>query len=318
MRNKTIIGVLFILSVLLALLFYTDYKEKQRQSAKNSELQEMVAPYEKEIQDIQSELNKRSTKSNLRSTITGIVPCFAVNSVEDMQLLKDITSGHDFTPSVALDCTVSDNEISNIVDMAQENGYSIVLAGTPFDNNVLKRAVSIKAGQSDSGIIQPQMFLLRHSDDTKDNRTLLAKNGYTNLFLYSESLDSGNKDDINYLPYGFVHSSESLVNVTNSVKSVHTCMLIVFEISDLNDNTMTEYEFKDCLDIIDECVSSGSMEYIELADAFSEMEQKAEQNKSEAAENEEYIKEKKARIEELRKKIDDIYSGWDRDYQSND
>ena len=313
MRNKVVIGIFIVLSVSLALLFYTDYQERQRQSAKSYELQKMVAPYENEIQDIQSELNKRSKSNNLRSTVAGVIPCFAISSVEDMELLKDITSGYDFTPSVVLDCTMSDNELSNIVDKAQKKGYSIVLTGTPFDNDVLKRAVSIKAGQSESGSIQSHMFLLRHSDDTKDNRVMLAKNGFATLFLYSESLDSGGKDDINYLPYGYIHSSESAVNITNSVKSVHTGMLIVLEISDLNDNTMTEYEFKDCLDVIDECVSSGSVEYIELADAFSEMEQKAEQYKRDEAKNEEYVNEKKARIEELRKKINDIYSDWDKD-----
>lgn len=306
MKNKVYGVVLFLLSIILVLLIYTEHKEKQEQAVFRLELQKEAKPYEEEIQSIRTELINRTREIYAASSVSCVMPCFVLTSTDDIKMVENLSADYAFTPSIVLDCTEKEADLVRIAEAAVQKRYGILMTGTPFNEEVLKKASRIKTMLSELDATFVPAFLLRHTNDTRENREKLLGEGYSNLFLYSDTLSSGRKGGIDYLPYGFIRSYGSAESVADSIESVHTSMLVVFDLADLHNSTVTEKCISDCLNMFDKRVAVGRLNYTETREAFLALTEETIQQKEE--EYQTYVEEQKGHIKELQKKVNEIYS----------
>ena len=90
-----------------------------------------------------------------------------------------------------------------------------------------------------------------------------------------------------------------------------TSMAICFDLDGLQKNTLAEKDITDCLDVLDERLSAGVLEYRDVQTAFLVLAQKEGRTEQARAEFDQYAQQQEARIEELEGIVKEIYSHWE-------
>lgn len=94
-KSKTFaVGVIIVCSALLIGLSWMSRQQERRRLAQLRALQQQAAPYEQEIREIQSELDKREKAISTNTDIAGAIPCFRISSAKDIEVVKELSAGH--------------------------------------------------------------------------------------------------------------------------------------------------------------------------------------------------------------------------------
>ena len=305
------VGVIIVCSALLIGLSWMNRQQERRRLAQMRALQQQAAPYEQEIREIQSELNKREKAISANSDISGAIPCFRISSAKDIEVVKELSADYAFTPTILLDCSLDKETLRDIIKASAAENYDFVLFIRSMGDDTLDTAEELQEMIAEYTTGWEPIVLLRNPDDTQENRALLAQRGYQTLFRYRTDLDDGTQDEILYLPYGFLRATTSSSRLTDTLVSAHTSMAICFDLDNLHDNTLAEKDITDYLNVLDEYVSEKKLEYRDADTAFLVLAQKEGKTERAKAEFDRYEQQQKARIKELRDIVSVIYSHWD-------
>lgn len=311
-KSKTFaVGVIIVCSALLIGLSWMSRQQERRRLAQMRALQQQAAPYEQEIRDIQSELDKREKAISANSDISGAIPCFEISSAKDIEVVKELSADYAFTPTILLDCSLDKETLRDIIKASAAENYKFVLFIRSMGDDTLDTVVDLQEMIAEYTTGWEPIVLLRNPEDTQANRALLAQRGYQTLFRYRTDLDDGTQDEILYLPYGFLRATTSSSRLTDTLVSAHTSMAICFDLDNLHDNTLAEKDITDCLNVLDKYVSEKKLEYRDADTAFLVLAQKEGKTERAKAEFDRYAQQQEARIKELRDVVSEIYSHWD-------
>lgn len=311
-KSKTFaVGVIIVCSALLIGLSWMNRQQERRGLAQMRALQQQAAPYEQEIRKIQSELDKREKAISANTDISGAVPCFEISSAKDIEVVKELSTGHTFTPTILLNCSLDKETLRDIIKASAAENYDFVLFIRSMGDDTLDTAAELQEMIAEYTTGWEPVALLRNPEDTQENRALLAQHGYQTLFRYRTDLDDGTQDEMLYLPYGFILATTSSSRLTDTLVSAHTSMAICFDLDNLHDHTLAEKDITDCLSVLDKYVSEKALEYRDADTAFLVLAQKEGKTERAKAEFDRYAQQQKARIKELRDIVSEIYSHWD-------
>ena len=311
-KSKTFaVGVIIVCSALLIGLSWMNRQQERRRLAQMRALQQQAAPYEQEIRDIQSELDKREKAISANSDISGAIPCFEISSAKDIEVVKELSADYAFTPTILLNCSLDKETLRDIIKASAAENYKFVLFIRSMGDDTLDTVVDLQKMIAEYTTGWEPIVLLRNPEDTQANRALLAQRGYQTLFRYRTNLDDGTQDEILYLPYGFLRATTSSSRLTDTLVSAHTSMAICFDLDNLHDNTLAEKDITDCLNVLDKYVSEKKLEYRDADTAFLILAQKEGKTERAKAEFDRYAQQQEARIKELRDIVSEIYSHWD-------
>ena len=311
-KSKTFaVGVIIVCSVLLIGLSWMNRQQERRRLAQMRALQQQAAPYEQEIREIQSKLDEREKAISANTDISGAIPCFEISSAKDIELVKELSAGHAFTPTILLNCSLDKEMLRDIIKASAAENYDFVLFIRSMQDDTLDTAAELQEMIAEYTTGWEPIVLLRNPEDTQENRALLAQRGYQTLFRYRTDLDDGTQDEMLYLPYGFLRATTSGSRLTDTLVSAHTSMAICFDLDNLHDNTLAEKDITDCLNVLDEYVSEKKLEYRDADTAFLVLAQKEGKTERAKAEFDRYEQQQEARLKELREIVSEIYSHWD-------
>ena len=311
-KSKTFaVGVIIVCSALLIGLSWMNRQQERRRLAQMRASQQQAAPYKQEIREIQSELNKRKNVISANSEMSGVIPCFEISSAKEIELVKELSAGYAFTPTILLNCSLDKETLRDIIKAAAAENYEFVLFIRSMQDDTLDTAEELQEMIAEYTTGWEPIVLLRNPEDTQENRALLAQRGYQTLFRYSTDLDDGTQDEILYLSYGFIRSTTSSSRLTEMLVSAHTSTAICFDLDNLHDNTLAEKDITDYLNVLDEYVSEKKLEYRDADTAFLVLAQKEGKTERAKAEFDRYEQQQKARIKELRDIVSEIYSHQD-------
>lgn len=311
-KSKTFVaGVIIVCSALLIGLLWMDRQQERRRLAQMRALQQQAAPYEQEIQEIQSELNKQEKAISANTDISGAIPCFKISSAKDIEVVKELSADHAFTPTVLLDCSLDKDVLQDIVKASAAENFDFVLFICSMQDDTLEAAGELQEMIAEYTTEWEPVVLLRKQEDTKANRALLSQHGYQTLFRFSAALDDGTRDEILYLSYGFILDTISVSRLTDMLVSEHTSMALCFDVDNLHDNTLTEKDITNCLNALDEYVSEKKLEYRDADTAFWVLAQKERRTERTKAEFDRYVQQQEERMKELQDIVSEIYSHWD-------
>lgn len=311
-KSKTFaVGVIIVCSALLIGLSWMNRQQERRRLAQMRALQQQAAPYEQEIREIQSELDKREKAISANSDTSGAIPCFEISSAKDIEVVKELSADYAFTPTILLNCSLDKETLRDIIKASAAENYKFVLFIRSMGDDTLDTVVDLQEMIAEYTTGWEPIVLLRNPEDTQANRALLAQRGYQTLFRYRTDLDDGTQDEILYLPYGFLRATTSSSRLTDTLVSAHTSMAICFDLDNLHDNTLAEKDITDCLNVLDKYVSEKKLEYRDADTAFLVLAQKEGKTERAKAEFDRYAQQQEARIKELRDVVSEIYSHWD-------
>ena len=311
-KSKTFaVGVIIVCSVILIGLSWMNRQQERRRLAQMRALQQQAAPYEQEIREIQSELNKRENVISANSEMSGVIPCFEISSAKEIEVVKELSAGYAFTPTILLDCSLDKETLRDIIKAAAAENYEFVLFIRSMGDDTLDTAEELQEMIAEYTTVWEPIVLLRNPEDTQENRALLAQRGYQTLFRYRTDLDDGTQDEILYLPYGFLRATTSSSRLADTLVSAHTSMAICFDLDNLHDHTLAEKDITDCLSVLDKYVSEKALEYRDADTAFWVLAQKEGKTERAQAEFDRHAQQQEARIKELREIVSEIYSHWD-------
>lgn len=305
------VGALIVCSALLIGLLWMDRQQEQRRLAQMRLLHQQAAPYEKEIREIQSELNKREKAISTNTDISGAIPCFKISSTKDIEVVKELSADYAFTPTILLDCSLEKEVLRDIVKASAAENYEFVLFIRFMQDDTLDTAEEVQKMIAEYTTAWEPIVFLRNPEDTKENRALLAQRGYQTLFRYRTDLDDGTQDEMLYLSYGFILATTSGSRLADTLVSAHTSMALCFDLDNLHDNTLAEKDITDCLNVLDEHVSEKTLEYRDADTAFLILAQKEGRTERAKAEFDRYAQQQEERMKELRDIVSEIYSHWD-------
>ena len=305
------VGALIVCSAFLIGLLWMDRQQEQRRLAQMRLLHQQAAPYEKEIRETQSELNKREKAISTNTDISGAIPCFKISSAKDIEVVKELSTDYAFTPTILLDCSLDKEVLRDIVKSSAAENYEFVLFIRFMQDDTLDAAEELQKMIAEYTTAWKPIVLLRNPEDTEENRALLSQHGYQTLFRYRTDLDDGAQDEILYLSYGFILDTTSGSRLAEMLVSAHTSMALCFDLDNLHDNTLAEKDIIDCLNVLDEHVSEKTLEYRDADTAFLVLAQKEGRTERAKAEFDCYAQQQEERMKELRDIVSEIYSHWD-------
>ena len=276
-----------------------------------STLKQQAAPYEREIQALQSELNKRKNAISANTDTSGAIPCFKISSAEDVATVKELCAGYAFTPTILLSCSLEQESLNSIIEASATENYDFVLYVRTMQEDTLDTMAQLQETIAKYNPAWEPAVLLRRQEDTKQNQARLAEHGYRTLFRYNNELDDGAQDEMLYLAYGFIRATTDTSWLTDMLIDTRTSMAICFDLDGLQTNTLAEKDITDCLDVLDKHLSAGVLEYRDAQTAFLVLAQKEGRTEQAQAEYDRYAQQQEARIEELEGIVREIYSHWD-------
>lgn len=276
-----------------------------------STLKQQAAPYEREIQALQSELNRRKNAISANTDTSGAIPCFKISSAEDVATVKKLCAGYAFTPTILLSCSLEQESLNSIIEASAAENYDFVLYVRTMQEDTLDIMAQLQETIAQYNPAWKPAVLLHSQEDTKQNQALLAEHGYRMLFRYNNELDDGAQDEMLYLAYGFIRATADTSWLTDMLIDTRTSMAICFDLDGLQKNTLAEKDITDCLDVLNERLSAGVLEYRDVQTAFLVLAQKEGRTEQARAEFDQYAQQQKARIEELEGIVKEIYSHWE-------
>lgn len=311
-KSKTFTaGVIILCAVLLAVPLWMKRQQENRRQVHMSTLKQQAAPYEREIQALQSELNRRKNAISANTDTSGAIPCFKISSAEDVATVKELCAGYAFTPTILLSCSLEQESLNSIIEASAAENYDFVLYVRTMQEDTLDTMAQLQETIAKYNPAWKPAVLLHSQEDTKQNQALLTEHGYRMLFRYNNELDDGAQDEMLYLAYGFIRATTDTSWLTDMLIDTRTSMAICFDLDGLQKNTLAEKDITDCLDVLDERLSAGVLEYRDAQSAFLVLAQKEGRTEQARAEFDQYAQQQEARIEELEGIVKEIYSHWE-------
>lgn len=299
-----------LLVAVLCSLSYVDQKQIQHRAELLRQYGEDARPYEQEIRSIRSELKKRERELKRNQEVTGILFGFVPSSERDLDDIETLAATYGITPVILLDGSLKRNTLRAIAMRALDESYEIAFTGTAFRKEALQNADEMKKLLERSGYEKESAFLLRDSDDSEENRDLLQKHGYSELFRYSDFWQNGALDGTPYLCYGFFRTPDYYSYYMSRMVDAHTMMLAVFDFSELQSGRFRLSDVNTFLMMAGNRKARKELQFMDLDTAFAEVLRRTtmETDKKEAYAA--YRAEQEANIRELEEELSEIYAGW--------
>ena len=304
---KKIYGIIIAIAacVLCVCTFFAVRSQIQNQNELNN-LEKEAAPYQDEINDIYADLQSRKQKlGSSDNSNVGATLAFVPASANDIDTIKELMTGYDFTPTIIADCSIDSKELDSIIRKSQNNNYDILLSGMTFDDDILASAIKVRNNLAKNNYNLKETFFLRHTYDTDDARKSLLNNDYRHLVCYNETFTSGTASNgMLYISYSFIRSSNAFTNLINQAISTNNDAVMIFDFADMQDGTIDDSTITGFLEELSSKISAGSINSYTLSHAFEN-----EETLSQIAndEYEQYKAEQESRIAELESKVHEIY-----------
>ena len=288
--------------------FFAVRSQRENQNELNN-LEKEAAPYQDEINDIYAELQSRKQKlGSPDNSNAGATLAFVPASANDIDTIRELMTGYNFTPTIIADCSIDSKELDSIIRKSQNNNYDILLSGMTFDDDVLASAIKVRNNLTKNNYNLKETFFLRHTYDTDEARKSLLDNDYSHLVCYNETFASGTASNgMLYISYSFIRSSNAFTNLINQAISTNNDAVMIFDFADMQDGTINDSTITGFLEELSSKISEGSINSYTLSQAFEALENEETLSQIANDEYEQYKAEQESRIAELESKVHEIY-----------
>ncbi|MDO4341056.1 MAG: hypothetical protein Q4C91_23770 [Eubacteriales bacterium] len=275
------------------------------------DLQDEVAIYEAELNEIRSNLAERRVEIGESSDCGKVLVGYCVTSKVELALVNEHEEKYGFVPVIVLDCTMDEALLTELLAGMQGKDYEVMLTGTPYSAEVLNTADSVRELLPEYGFDDDVSFLLRGADDVIENLDELYEHGYSGLVRYDDSAKNGLTDKgVPFIAYNFISNNDQLSGGLDLVIQNKSAIIMVFDFNSMEDGKLSEADMTTALDDIQKQVSDETLVYSSAKEVLEQIRAGDDLEKVKKQEYEEYAAAQQERIDELEEKIHNIYSEW--------
>lgn len=308
MKESKIWLVLPVIVVLLAgALLYVMQTEKKASAAETARLEALAQeakPYLEEQEQIRNELAQSSGQYMTTRDVGISIIGYDLETVDDLEMIERHAEKYGFQPVIVLDVTGYRQDYSSrydsLAEALNETDYEVVLTSTKFDADLLNEIEPLRAELRND----TNCFLLRNSDDSEYNLTVLAQFGYESCIRYVNNSNTPiRKDGLVCLSYSYINNSG--VDITGRLDKLNKSSLttmFVFNLEELDEDVVV-YN----LDMIDEYLYEGGIEYRSLKSAVEQAHEDTVSQEDRQAAYRAYVDERMDRMAELQQIVREIY-----------
>lgn len=308
MKESKIWLILPVIVILMAAgLGYVMHMEKvsaEAESARLEALAEKARPYIEEQEEIRNELAKSSGNYSTTRNVGIALVGYDMVSTDDLEMIQRHASTYNIRPILVLDVTAYNPNYSynmdRMVEAINETDYEVVLTTTKFDPDILTKIEPLREQLNNDA----NCFLLRNTDDSEYNLTMIAQAGYQSCVRYVNNNNTAiRKDGLVCLSYSYITSSN--VDISSRLEKLdksNLTTMFVFSMEDLDEDVII-YN----LDMIEDYMFDGGMEYRSLKGAVDQAYEDSRSQEDRQAEYRAYVDERMERMAELQRIVREIY-----------
>lgn len=341
---KRVLIFLLIAALAFALYYLYSYSQNKQEitAVKMNEIRAEAAPYEKELEQLKTELHdlevayaerKEEDEKSLKNPSVSVVDAvinqmtspergrvitaFRLSTYYDVNRIDYFAERIAMRPVVIVDCTLDDGTLNSIHSVLLNREYEVIITGSPFNDTTLENLKKTKELLADTKLTDTGVFLLDGSDDYEDNLAMLAEAGIQRCFRLAGFYSTSVRDDgLVCVSYGNINSKNfSLKDSLRTMADNKNTMMYVFDLGMWENTYENDAAIVSFLDTIGTYTSDGTLINSTVVDAFEDAKVyttiQQDQDKERVdfyLSTEAAIAEKKARIAELEQTIFNIYS----------
>lgn len=312
-RIRNIICVVFsvLLAGALAYMLYTDNQQEKAQSEAIQALQAEARPYEKELRELESELDDLENVT-YSSEGAEIMVGFIISDVSDVSYIEDKAEAYDFEPVLILDCALELTDIKSFIDAADDD-WEVMLYSSEFSSSTNDSVLTVTDYLDSIEREHTGVFLIRNSSMNSITLQLIKDDGFIGYTTYHESAPQAGQTSDGYVYFDYVRivsddSFDSMSSYLSWLYTNKTSMLLAFDMEGINSGDAAEENVTELLDTAQGYTENDDCSFSTVADVVTELQQINQTEEELRAANEERMAEIQERIDELEEIIHEIYS----------
>ena len=312
-KKRLLTGILAVVGIALGVVFvlslYMDRKEEQQQSAQLVRQKEEAKPYEKEIAEINAQMEEREKLLSYLSDTGKMLVGYRMYAPEDLAVIQRQAETYGFAPVIVLDCGMETTQLTSLIQTVAGGGWDIMLTGSPVMDRFSEKTAQIREVLGQYGISDTGVFLLKSSDYSEPTVVKLAENGFKGYTCFSDIVTNGcDENGMVYFEYWYVQKGDaSIAHKLELLVSDRKSMIVVFDLENMHTGFLAEEAITERLNLMKEYVEKGEMIFSSTAQIVQELSNINEVKAQRQAEYEEYASQQQEKIDELKEKINQIY-----------
>ena len=312
-REKILKGILAAVSIVVGVVFvsglYMDQKEEQQQSAQLAGMNEEAKPYEKEIREINAQIEKEKKMLAYLSDTAKMLVGYKVYGLDDVAMIQEQAEKYGFSPVIVLDCVMEIKELTNLIQSVADKGWEIMLTGSPVTDGIYETVTQVREVLGQYGISDTKVFLLKNSDYSEETVEKLKDNGFKGYTCFSDTVANGCEENgMVYFEYWYVQRGDaSMAKKMDLMIADRKSMVVVFDLESMHTDSLPEEAIAERLELMEEYVKQEKMVYSSTEEIVEELSDINDVRAQRQEEFEKYAAQQQEKIDELEEKIQKIY-----------
>ncbi len=309
-RNMVCAVLSILLAGVIVFMFCTENKKENARVAAVQAVVEEVPSYEKELQDLRSELSNLQDRISYSSEEAEIMVGFVASGVSDFDYIADTASAYHFFPVLIIDCTMEMDAIKDMIKTADES-WEIMLYAPTFSEEINADILSVMACLENEGKEHTGVFFLRSDYSTDANIQMLKEDGFLGYTSYhSESPEAGQRENgVVYFDYSYLSTSgTSVVRRISAMYDNRASMIFALDMNSINNGALAEAYVTELFDTLQGYAEKENCSFSTMGNVISEL---SEVNSIEAVNQGSYKEqaaEIQAQINEMEERINELYN----------
>lgn len=312
-KNLILIGLSIVLLIIIAVTFTIDNRQKKQYAQETEQLRAEASPYEKELETLQKELEKKEAAIAYKNEQGSIIFCFQVHSREEVLRVGQLIADNQVVGNIVLDVTMEEQIIADVLQEAAAMQWNVLLTGH-ISEDTKQRISDCRTLIQTYGAVDSGIFLLDQDADVVQSYDWLLENGYTGfsqITSYGSTLDSGGLENgLVHMEYTPLEKYGKAFRGTVSL-AMGECKAAAFLVDmSLFDSSEVNYEadvWNPVMEIMEEVCKEGSVRMVSASEAAEQTLQGMKTQEERQVEYDAFYKEKQPEVEALKSKIDEIY-----------
>ncbi len=308
-RNVICVAVSVILLGWLVYMIHSANKKNSMQSEAIEAAKTEAYPYEKELRQLEAELEDMQEGIAYASDRAEIMVGFIPTSPDDLSYIKKQSQEYGFLPVIVLDCTL-EKEVRESIIERMDKTWELMLYASKFSEEENKSVKSVLDYIKDNNHEHTGVFFLRNDYRTTENVQLLKDDGFIGYTVYNtDSPKAGQYDDGTvYFDYSYISStSTSVGNRLASFYENKTSIIVVIDVASINDDKLDDEYITALFEALEKYADYDDCSFATVEDVVEELSNVNSIESDNAEELEADTSDIQKRIDELENIIFDIY-----------
>lgn len=320
--KKIIIFAEVIVAVLLVNVLWLECQQDKQYTEWIQQLERKSDSYEKQIKQIQNELNARQREINRDNKRSWAMPCFIIRNTSELKQAEQWIEKYKITASIVVPYSIKEKEQSSIFQKIAENhanrkNIDIMLSGSLSEKEIWNYISESKKQLKKYGLDFSDFWYFEQGENTEDNIKKLSEHGfagYSQMTTYGKTLMSGKEDGgMLYIEHVPVKMGNNKIKSTlNLCKQQNNAAAFSFDMDVLNqlDEEDSTKLIKEVMEMLQVRSENQEVTIYNATQIQKQSQYLKKSLKQKQKEYEEYAQKEEQKIRKLEDKSDKIWERW--------